>query len=598
MFGRTLFPPIGELPYFLTLAPHAFFWFSLEPQLIEAVAAEVHWADLPVLNVVGVWDNIVQGSGKAVLESVFPNYIKERRWFGGKSRTILAVHIIESIAMPQNDLEGAYLVLLSVRFTEGDPQTYALPITFATGERARSVRENIPQTIIAQLKLNGHDAPGVLYDALWDRDFSLLPLQAIAQHREFPGVEGKAIATTTSAFQPILGDKTADDLDPSLARGEQSNTSVIYSDRFILKLFRRLEAGANPDLEIGRYLTDQRHFACIPPVAGAIEYRKGNAEPITLAILQGFVPNEGDAWKYTLDTLSGYFERILSEYAEREAVKPPDKPLLELIDEELPDLPRDMIDHYLEAARLLGQRTAEMHLALSAEVTGVSFAPESFSTMYQRSVYQTMRSQLGRVFQSLHKSLPKLPEAARPDAEKVHKLEPRILDCFQQMLALKISTARIRCHGDYHLGQVLFTGNDFMIIDFEGEPAKLLSERRRKRSPLTDVAGMLRSFHYAAYTAFFNEIESGIVLPEHIASTERWARFWYTWVSATFLKSYLKTSASASFIPPTRDQIQAMLTAYLMDKAVYELGYELNSRPSWARIPIWGIFNLLGEYAE
>jgi maltose alpha-D-glucosyltransferase/alpha-amylase len=598
MFGRMPFPPIGELPYFLTLAPHAFFWFSLEPQLIEDVAAEVHWEKLPVLNTVGTWDNIIRGAGKAALEAVLPNYIKERRWFGGKARTILAIQITESIAMPQNDQEGAYLVVINVRFTEGDPQTYALPITFATGDRARSVRENIPQTIIAQLKLTGQGEPGVLYDAMWDRDFSLLPLQAIGQRREFAGVEGKAIATTTSAYQTILGDMAATDLEPSLIRGEQSNTSVIYGDRFIMKLFRRLEAGANPDLEIGRYLTDQRHFSNIPPVAGAIEYRKGKAEPITLAILQGFVPNEGAAWKYALDTLGGYFERILSEYAEREAVELPDKSLLELVDEELPELPRDMIDHYLESARLLGQRTAELHLALSAEVTDTAFAPESFSTMYQRSVYQTMRSQLGRVFQSLQKSLGKLPEAARPDAEKVHRLEPQILDCFQQMLALKISASRIRCHGDYHLGQVLFTGNDFMIIDFEGEPAKSLSERRRKRSPLTDVAGMLRSFHYAAYTAFFNEIEAGMILPEHIANTERWARFWYIWVSTTFLKSYLETSASASFIPQTRDQTQAMLTAYLMDKAVYELGYELNNRPSWVRIPIWGIFNLLGQHSQ
>jgi maltose alpha-D-glucosyltransferase/alpha-amylase len=365
-----------------------------------------------------------------------------------------------------------------------------------------------------------------------------------------------------------------------------------------MKLFRRVEAGLNPDLEIGRYLTDQQHFASIPAVAGALEYHRGKDEPATLAILQAFVPNQGDTWVYTLDTLSHYFERIVSEYAEREDAVLPDKLLLDMIDDDMPPLAYDLLEHYAESARRLGQRTAEMHLALSASVADPAFTPEPFTAMYQRSIYQTMRSQAGRVFQSLRKVLHTLPETARQNAQEVSTLDEQVNACFRTVLNLKVTALRTRCHGDYHLGQVLFTGNDFMIIDFEGEPARSLIDRRRKRSPLTDVAGMLRSFHYAAHTALFNEIESGIVHPEYIVTMQHWAQFWYLWVSATFLRSYFETSGEAPFIPKTREETRALLNAYLMDKAVYELGYELNNRPTWVRIPVWGILHLLNEQQQ
>ncbi|NJK82326.1 MAG: phosphotransferase [Chloroflexaceae bacterium] len=267
---------------------------------------------------------------------------------------------------------------------------------------------------------------------------------------------------------------------------------------------------------------------------------------------------------------------------------------LALVDEEVPDLAHAAIKHYLSSAHLLGQRTAEMHLALSAGVTDVAFAPNLQWHVSALGV-SDVRSQAGRVFQSLRNVLATLPDEARADAEHVARLENKVLACFQQIIRLKISAMRTRCHGDFHLGQVLYTGNDFMIIDFEGEPARSLSERRRKRSPLIDVAGMLRSFHYAAHTALFKEIEAGIIHAEHVAMMQHWAHYWYMWVSATFLKSYLATSSQTVFIPQTREETQVMLNAYLIDKAVYELGYELNNRPSWARIPLWGILQLLDE---
>jgi maltose alpha-D-glucosyltransferase/alpha-amylase len=378
-------------------------------------------------------------------------------------------------------------------------------------------------------------------------------------------------------------------------QAEQSNTSVLYGNTFILKLFRRGTPGVNPDLEIGDFLTQKGAFPHVPAVAGALEYRQDHREPATVAILHSFVPNQGDAWKYTLDTLEHYFELALTH---RDVQHPPlpQAPLTTFADEAVPTLAQETIGSYLASAQLLGQRTAELHMALASDTTDPRFAPEAFSVLYQRSIYQTMRSHAAQAFPLLRQHLKKLSPAVRADAQRVLELEGDLLKRFQAILGRKIMAMRIRCHGDYHLGQVLYTGKDFVIIDFEGEPARPLSERRIKRSPLRDVAGMLRSFHYASYTALFAEEAEGVYAssPEAAAALEAWAGFWYHWVSVVFLRTYREVAGQASFLPRAREELQVLLDAYLLEKAVYELGYEFNNRPDWVRIPLRGILQLLG----
>ncbi len=376
-------------------------------------------------------------------------------------------------------------------------------------------------------------------------------------------------------------------------RAEQSNTSVVYGDRLILKLFRRVDEGVNPDLEIGAFLTDKARFPHIPPVAGALEYRRGRGEPMTLAILQGYVPNEGDAWRYTLDILNRYFERVLAQLPEVQELTLPRAPLLELSEGEIPPLAYEMIGTYLESARLLGQRTADLHVTLASNADDPNFAPEAFTPFYQRSLYQSMRNLTDQVFELLRKRLPALPEAVRQDAQKVLGLEEEILRRLRELTERKVKAQRTRIHGDYHLGQVLWTGKDFVIIDFEGEPAHSLSSRRIKRSPLRDVAGMLRSFHYAAYGALHGQVNIGVVRAEDLPTWEPWARLWTSWVSSAFLKSYLKVAGQGAFLLADREELCLLLEAYLLEKAIYEVGYELNNRPDWVRFPLEGIAQLL-----
>jgi maltose alpha-D-glucosyltransferase/alpha-amylase len=423
-----------------------------------------------------------------------------------------------------------------------------------------------------------------------DNDFCLALRELIAGRRRLRGERGGELAgAPTKALRGLLNGLSDADLDPLPIRAEQSNSSINFGGHLILKLFRKIDSGLNPDLEIGRFLTDERGFASTPPVAGSIEYTRAGEEPLTLAILQGFVANEGDAWDYTLDVLRSYFDAVLA----RPGLDAPDTPatlaaLLDASGADEPALAGELVAGYLERARLLGQRTAELHLAL-ASGTGPAFAPEPFSQLYQRSIYQGMRTLTVQIFQGLRKLLPTLPESVRAEAAAALASEDALMARFQRIVGAKIAASRTRVHGDYHLGQVLFTGKDFMIIDLEGEPMRPISERRIKRSPLRDVAGMLRSFQYAAYSSYFSRIGAMTVTDEDAARLRRWADFWCFWASAAYLGSYIEHAAGSSFMPAARADLETLLEVYVLEKAVYELGYEMNNRPTWMSIPLSGI---------
>jgi len=542
--------------------------------------------ELPHLTTSGPWASILTGDGRAALEQILPGYLLPRRWFGSKARTIQAVRLVEAIPL---DL-GVYLTLVNVLFTAGEPEIYVLPLAFAVGEQAETLRSERPNAVVANLQ--SAEGEGVLYDAVWNKEFDTMLLDAFAERRVWRGENGDIVASSTIAFPWLRGDPR-EALTPHVLGVEQSNTNVRYGKRLLLKLFRRLEVGANPDYEIGGFLTEKVAFPHVPSVAGALEYRRhGDAtgEPIALALLQGFVPNQGDAWRYTLDSLHEYFERALTHYAPPAwAADLPGRPLLALAQEPIPAQAAEAIGPYLDSARLLGQRTAELHLALASQPDDPVFGLEPFNPAYRQHLQRDMHKLTETIFHHLRQHIPGLPAASQETARQVLDLEERIVQNFDALLESDISALRERIHGDYHLGQVLYTGDDFMIIDFEGEPARPLNERRQKGSPLQDVAGMLRSFHYAAYASYFYMIDRPDRSQRSAADLETWARYWHLWVSVAYLQTYLQVAAGAPIIPADRKELKALLDAYLLSKAVYELGYELNNRPHWVAIPLQGI---------
>jgi maltose alpha-D-glucosyltransferase/alpha-amylase len=589
LFGHTRFPSIGELPYFLTLGPHSFYWFKLDPPRISSARAAAETFEPPRFDVVGTWNAIFRGAARAALERALPGYLLTCRWFGGKAQPIRSVKLAETLAWPA-DAGDALFTVWEVQYTGGGAERYLLPLAFAAGSRAFEVRQASPQSIIAELHVRNPDgeSEGLLHDALYDPAFCKSLVDAIARGRRSRSNGVELHAQPSKPFRALAGSEPGS-LEPSLLKGEQSNTSIVFGDRLILKFFRRLSEGTNPDLEISRFLTERIPFTHTPPLAGWLELRKGRNEPASLAILKGLVANEGDAWRYTLDSLGGYFEEILTRHPTADPANVPEQSLIELSESEIPQTAQELLGGYLSCAQLLGKRSGELHTALARDSKDPAFAPEPLTALYRRSLYQSLRTLADQSLSLLARKLAAVPEATRPDAEKVVALENAIFSRYKRLLERKLTGMIIRCHGDFHLGQVLYTGRDFVIIDFEGEPARSMTERRLKRSPMRDVAGMVRSFNYAAHS----KLKSSGRRPEDAAQLRPWARFWDVWASVAFLRGYRQATANASFMPKSQEELSLMLDIFILDKAIYELSYELNNRPDWVDIPIAGITEII-----
>jgi trehalose synthase-fused probable maltokinase len=520
------------------------------------------------------------------LPDVLPRFLIRQRWFGGKARTIASAQVLDVILVPAGQ-RTAFVVLARISYAEGSDEVYVLPLLESEAVSPPRAREEADS--ILNLKFRGEEA--AFHDAFLDREFSVALYEAIRQERAFKGTAGELAAYPTQKFRQS-SEAHGSIPEPSLMKAEQSNTSVRFGERFILKFFRRLEQGLNPDLEIGTFLTDQTSFQHTPPMRGRLEYRRPQATASALGIFQDFVSNQGDAWRFTIGSVERFLEKVATGDNVRQPFLP-EPPISESALLEIPAEVPEMIGSFWDSSGLLGRRTGELHVALASDPADPAFRPEPFSEAIQQFQFDSMRSLALQVLRVLEKRRATLPDSIRAEATRLLELEKDLLARFESFASQKMTGECIRIHGDYHLGQVLYTGSDFVIIDFEGEPARPLEERRRKRSPLQDVAGMLRSFHYAAYTTLYNrESKTDSPLRED-HKLRRWTEYWQAWISVRFLKEYLSAAAEARFLPAAEDEFTVLLEAYLLEKAVYELGYELNNRPDWVRLPIQGILQLM-----
>jgi maltose alpha-D-glucosyltransferase / alpha-amylase len=509
------------------------------------------------------------------LQRTLSDFIKARRWFGGKTRAIRSVEIADVIPIP-NPAVAAAIVVARVNYLQGHSDTYTVPLLEETSGAQPASDDN------TRIRVRDADAAEHIFsDALSNETILEAFFDAIREARRFSGAVGELVGVPERSLER-LRIAAEGKVQPSLMKAEQSNSSVLYGRAFVLKVFRHLEIGVNPDLELGRFLSEKAGFRNIPPVAGAFEYRSGKSEPATMAILQGFVPNHGDAWEHTLDALSIYYDRIATEN-----ISGPNPKSRSPV--------ADLLGDYAGKAALLGRRTAEMHAALASDRSDSNFAPEAFSAGLQREISESMIGLAQETFGMLRQRVSDLPEHARAAATIALASEKTLTDRFRSLADRELTGLRTRIHGDLHLGQVLFTGEDFMFIDFEGEPARTLAERREKHSPLRDVAGMVRSFHYAAYAALFRRPSGAGPKSGESQSPVPFANAWYLAVSAEYLRAYFDTAtaSSANFLPANPDEREFVLNFWLLGKAIYELKYELNHRLDWVAIPLEGIDMLL-----
>jgi maltose alpha-D-glucosyltransferase/alpha-amylase len=564
LFGSTEFPPIADRPYFLSLAPHTFHWFALLPKDTPEGGLRIRTGEPPTL-MVESWENVFSASVRATINPMLPVFLRGRRWFRSRTRTIRLAQIDEVVPFPKS---RSYLLLIRVEFTEGDAEFYTMALSAATGDV-----EN-PEFVLARLQRPNGES-GLLVGALRNREFCDELLAAILRRKKFTGEQGDLVASHTRVFRGIWSAE-GPPLEPSLSRADQDNSTVFFGDRFALKLLRKVEEGPHPEEEIGALLT-KAGFASAAPLAGTIEYRGTDGEPITVALLHGSVRGATDGWQYTLDHIGIFFEGALA--------RSPEGPRDEV--------GKELMASYIESLRLLARRTGEMHAILASHTDDPVFAPEPFTDFYRHGLFHGMLGRLGRTLDLLSARLPRLPEAVQPDARAVLGRRDALRERFRFFRDQRLDAMRIRIHGDFHLGQVLYTGKDFVIIDFEGDPARPLSERRIKRSPLNDVAEMLDSLYHASHGVLFGEAPGVIPKPENQAPLEKWARYWARTAGAAFVQSYLATPGVAELLPKNPEHVRTMIRLYLADVALRRLTFELHHAPERLRVPAHLLIDLL-----
>lgn len=598
LFGQTPFPPVGMLPYLLTLSPHAFYWFSLTEQAPAAMQRPaLNPAEAPEIPFAHPWEDLFQEPGLRHLERALQRYLN-REDVTGRGRTLRSVAHRDSFRVPF-DGGVARIVVVDLEFDRGSPEVRVLSLAYASLDEAAAWGPGREPRVLG--RLTGYQT-GYLYDGLARPEFCLAILKAVQHQQRFRGGLGDLVPWTSRAFPDLIG--VDEDLTPALNLTQQANRSVRYGNRLILKGYRRIDEGTHAELELGKALADVSIKAPAAPLAGAIEYRQRGREPMVLATLHAYVPNEGDAWQQTLDQLSVFFEQVATRPAPEFPV-----PILaqhgladERIQHALPDSVAELLNSFLDQIELLGQRLGELHLALATS-DSPDLVPEPISRQYQRSVYQSLRNQLFDVLDLCEREQHRIPEEFREPIHQIRQLQSRALAEFRTFSERRIRGLRIRCHGDCKLDQILSTGKDFVFIDFEGRPSQTIGERRIKRSPLLDLVGLMRSLDYAAYATLFGLISArgkagGMIRNEDRRALGRWTLAWRGWAHQHLIAGYFSTPAASRFLPPDPGERSLLFRILMLEKLLVELAGELRLRPAWVGIPVHGWLEALQSSSD
>ena len=523
------------------------------------------------------WENLMDDKGfvKMFLSEVLEGYIIKQRWYGGKSSKLKYIELTEYFRIQQKE-EVYYGLILEVNFEEAFYQHYFIPIAFVTDENF--AREDQ----ILQLTLE--KMPGYIIDAINLEAFRKLVFERILNSEPYDITrvqyhKGDSLKETEYKSSRLMG-------------LEQSNTSVIINDSCVIKFFRRIYANKNPDYEMSRFLSDKKGFINTPSYQGSLNIIDSDKSMVTIALMQELVPNQGDAWEYMLEKLLIVFQNLSDKSVHIDRL--PDIEIFTRLS--IRDVPPEIIDWagldiFLKMQHL-ALRTAEMHIALGSEFEESSFTPQHFNRDYEvwlknRLLYQ-FQNRLNTVENNLHKLEGLALDLAKQFLEQKNEIRKR----FMSFDWHKLKGERIRVHGDYHLGQVLVNDGDFYILDFEGEPESTIRDRRVKQPPIKDVAGMFRSFHYAIYATIFNHQKQFSIPREKLFEA---GEKLYRYFIGVFMKTYTENIEAANINIGYEQERIFMLKHAMLDKAIYELGYEMNSRPLWAVIPLEGIASIMNE---
>lgn len=584
VFSLNRFPKIRKVPYMVALGSYGYFWLKLVKDT-ENTSTRT-FLEEPIANVAR-WQSLFSGRTREHLETnVFPEYYKASRWFGGKIRNIMRISIVDTI--PVAGMDHAKLLMTEVRYSSGENELYQLPICFSSISAINPSDDNFFKRAIARVVVG--DDEGYLCDATFDNRFLGQLFRLVTGKERWQGKSGLVSGLKAENVDAVIEKAAGIEHEPSLMGVEQTNTSIRFHNDLCFKLYRRIETGVSPEIEMCSALSKGTAFKNLPRYLGSLNYDQSRTNRYSLGILQNYVQNEGGAWELSLDQVKRYYDNVLARI--NTGITIPPLPSLSGDPVQIPEIMHELIgEAYLGMIEKLAERTAEMHLSLASLGSDPAFAPEAFTTLYQRSIYQAMCEQVKRTVILIREIMHTLPVEQQELCSLLLQKQKTILQQFDPIRREKIETLKIRIHGDYHLGQVLFTGKDFVIIDFEGEPSRPVSERKIKRSVFRDISGMLRSFDYAAFNVL--QENRSVIRSEDRLALEPWADLWSFYVGQHFIDSYFEKAKGCDIVPDEPRQREHLMRAYLMNKAVYELNYELNNRPEWVGIPLRGILKLL-----
>jgi maltose alpha-D-glucosyltransferase / alpha-amylase len=590
MHGLTEFPRIGDQPYFLTLGPYASYWFTLQQESMPVTPRATAPADadlaivdaLPALLMGVDWNNVLDAGTRGVIErqALLP-FLRRQRWMVPATREIRQARFADWSPL-RSGARPSFMAVVAVDYVDGGSESCLLPLALVDGDKADAAIKQSPGSVVARIT---GARKGAIVDGLIDDDTCDMLAATIEGGREVRTRQGAVRGTSVSPLEPALQPGRW-----NRGQTDQSNT-VALADRAVLKLFRRIEPSPNPEVEIGRFLA-ARGFTRTPPLAGVLEYLRAGLEPGTLAILQPLVKHQGTGWDFSIDELRRYYQRVSARVKRvdwKQGQDERDRDAAQDGQDEPPPFFAALEQWYLSGAATLGRRTAELHDALAGE-PGSAFAPEPLDRDGLGALANQMRAHADVSLDLLADRLASLDEISRAKADAILDGREALLVRFEAVRGLADAGRCIRIHGDYHLGQVLRTEEDFVIIDFEGDPAQSIAERRSPQSPLKDVAGMIRSYGYAAYAALF---AFAVHAPDDYAALEPWAGTWAHWAADAFLKSYLAAIGDAALVPRNSADQTKLLAAFTLDKTCRELAYELHNRPDWLRIPLAGLHKLI-----
>lgn len=596
LFGGTRFPPIGSSPYFLTLGPHSFLWFEIQKtlQVHSCPPAPERLEQVPELIVA---ENLFESPPwkEERFTGILREFLNCRLATGSSiNREVSAVVVNSFENFPLNSKQ-AWLLNLNVHLVDGSDEKLVFPIMFAGGLREAEILDQFPTSLIA--RVSGPDE-GVLYDALVDREFVVTLLNLGLTGNQIRLGRNSLLAgklRTSNSPREIFGptEKTVP------IRLDRMNATIDCGHTLLLKFLRKTEEGIPADVEFGEYFADQDRSLPVPRLIGRIDFVRPRSSETAIAVVSEYVPHEADAWHFTLDSLADMFAVVVANHTGPSPLanfSGENPPLLQAAPEDSTE--KSLVAAYLDFVRLLGRRTADLHSVLGDSIQNQAFSPERFTAGYSRSLYQSMRGATLDVFDELATCLPTLDKTLNSLAREVLGLKEQLLLLFFHLLRRISDSFRIRCHGDYHLGHVLFTGKEVFVVNFESNPEIPSSERRIKRSPLRDIAAMLHSFEYASRVASEGLVirpgrASGDIRPEDEELIQTWSRAWFERVSREFISVYLERQEVRSLLPTDSRERMNLLFAFLLERSLLSLRQDLRDRRHWLKISLTSLSDLV-----